>query len=155
MKNSVFGGPAWEWSDIRQQYYFHDFLKEQPDLNYRDPKVQENMMNVLKFWLDRGVDGFRIDAIIYLVENESFPDNPLSNISGIESDDYDYTLHVYNINQPETYSVVQNWTELFKTFGQQNHKKIFSTTEGYTDIDHQMEYYCNLLNTPIPIKAGE
>ena len=60
---SIFGGPAWEWDSERMQYYLHNFLKEQPDLNFHEPEVQDELLEVARFWLDRGVDGFRLDTI--------------------------------------------------------------------------------------------
>ena len=63
---SDFGGSAWEWDEITGQYYYHAFLKEQPDLNWRDPGVQAAMYDVMRFWFDRGVDGFRIDVLWHM-----------------------------------------------------------------------------------------
>ena len=60
---AVFGGSAWEWDEATGQYYYHAYLKEQPDLNWRNPEVREVMFDVLRFWLERGVDGFRVDAL--------------------------------------------------------------------------------------------
>jgi len=60
---SVFGGPAWTWDARRQQYYYHQFLREQPQLNVRHPAVQDALLDIVRFWLDRGVDGFRFDAL--------------------------------------------------------------------------------------------
>lgn len=60
---SVFSGPAWEWVEARKQFYLHQFVKEQPDLNFREPKVVAAMQNVLKFWMGKGIDGFRVDAM--------------------------------------------------------------------------------------------
>src|SRR6476659_9886225 len=73
---SEFGGSAWTWDESTQQYYYHAFLKEQPDLNWRNPEVRAAMLSVLRFWLERGVDGFRIDAIHHLIEAEHLKDNP-------------------------------------------------------------------------------
>jgi len=73
-----FGGSAWEWDAATGQYYYHAFLKEQPDLNWRNPDVRRAMLDVLRFWLDRGVDGFRVDAIHHLIEDEELRDNPLN-----------------------------------------------------------------------------
>ncbi|MGQ3178797.1 MAG: alpha-amylase family glycosyl hydrolase, partial [Blastomonas fulva] len=73
---SVFGGPAWTWDARRGQYYMHNFLKEQPQLNVHNPKVQQALLDVLGFWLDRGVDGFRIDVLWHLIKAADFPDNP-------------------------------------------------------------------------------
>src|SRR5947209_7288937 len=65
---SVFGGSAWEWDKATGQYYYHAFLKEQPDLNWRNPEVQNAMFNVMRFWLDKGVDGFRIDVMWHMIK---------------------------------------------------------------------------------------
>ncbi|MGB8645528.1 MAG: alpha-amylase family glycosyl hydrolase [Anaerolineae bacterium] len=73
---SHFGGPAWTYDDRTGQYYLHQFLKEQPELNYRNPAVLEAMSNVMRFWLDKGVDGFRVDVIYLLAKDELFRDNP-------------------------------------------------------------------------------
>ncbi len=66
---SVFGGPAWTWDARRGQYYLHNFLPEQPDLNVHNREVQDALLNVARFWLDRGVDGFRIDAINFAMHD--------------------------------------------------------------------------------------
>lgn len=60
---SVFAGSAWEWNKDREQFYLHQFVKEQPDLNFRNERVREEMKNVLKFWTNKGIDGFRVDAM--------------------------------------------------------------------------------------------
>ena len=73
---SNFGGSAWERDETTGQYYYHAFLKEQPDLNWRNPTVREAMYNVLRFWLGRGVDGFRVDVIWHLIKDDEFRDNP-------------------------------------------------------------------------------
>ena len=64
---SVFGGPAWEWEPQRRQYYLHNFLASQPDLNFHNPAVQQALLDSVRFWLDLGVDGLRLDAIPYPV----------------------------------------------------------------------------------------
>src|SRR5690349_19591622 len=73
---SEFGGSAWQFDEATGQYYYHAFLKEQPDLNWRNPAVVAAMHDVLRFWLRRGVDGFRLDAVWHLIEDERFRDNP-------------------------------------------------------------------------------
>jgi alpha-glucosidase len=73
---SEFGGPAWEFSPGRGQYYYHAFLKQQPDLNWRNPRVREAIYEVMRFWLRRGVDGFRIDVLWHLIKDDKFRDNP-------------------------------------------------------------------------------
>ena len=73
---STFGGTGWEWDAATGQFYYHAFLKQQPDLNWRNPEVRAAMFEVLRFWLDRGVDGFRIDVIWHLIKDAQFRDNP-------------------------------------------------------------------------------
>ena len=73
---SVFGGPAWAWDARRGQYFLHNFLAEQPDLNVHNPAVQDALLSCARFWLDRGVDGFRLDAINYLMHDPALRDNP-------------------------------------------------------------------------------
>ncbi len=73
---SDFGGPAWTWNAATGQYYYHAFLKEQPDLNWRNPELRAAMLDVLRFWFTRGVDGFRIDVLWHIVKHADFPDKP-------------------------------------------------------------------------------
>lgn len=79
---SVFGGPAWAWDARRGQYYLHNFLTEQPDLNVHNPEVQDALLACGRFWLDRGVDGFRIDAIDYAMHDPALTDNPPAPLNG-------------------------------------------------------------------------
>ena len=74
---SVFGGSAWEYVPERGQYYLHFFAKEQPDLNWENPKVRQEVYDILRFWLDKGIDGFRMDVISLLSKDQSFPDGPV------------------------------------------------------------------------------
>ena len=73
---SEFGGSAWEFDDATGQYYYHAFLAEQPDLNWRNPEVREAIYEVMRFWLRKGVDGFRVDVIWHLIKDAEFRDNP-------------------------------------------------------------------------------
>jgi len=75
---SRFGGSAWEWCEARRQYYYHSFLVEQPDLNWRNPQVRTAIAEVMRFWLDRGIDGFRVDASAVLIKDALMRDNPPS-----------------------------------------------------------------------------
>ena len=74
---SSFGGSAWEYAEERAQYYLHCFAKEQPDLNWENPKVRQEVYDILRFWLDKGIDGFRMDVISLLSKDQSFPDGPV------------------------------------------------------------------------------
>lgn len=94
---SVFGGPAWTWDARRGQYYLHNFLREQPDLNFHNPEVQAATLATAKFWLDRGVDGFRLDAINFTMHDPELRDNPPAPDTGTpRSRPFDFQQHVYN-----------------------------------------------------------
>ena len=73
---SNFGGSGWEWDELTNQYYYHSFLKEQPDLNWRNPEVRTAMYDALRFWLDKGVDGFRVDVMWLIIKDDQYRDNP-------------------------------------------------------------------------------
>ena len=75
---SEFGGSAWEFDAATSQYYYHAFLRKQPDLNWRNPEVRASIYDVIRFWLGRGVDGFRVDVIWHLIKDPQFPDNPIN-----------------------------------------------------------------------------
>jgi alpha-glucosidase len=75
---SIFGGPAWTWDEVRQQYYLHTFLKEQPDLNWDNPAVRREMQNVVRFWMELGVDGIRADAVRGLSKDPELGDDPIN-----------------------------------------------------------------------------
>lgn len=106
---SVFGGHAWEWEENTQQYYYHAFLKQQPDLNWRNPEVQEAMMNVMRFWLDKGVDGFRVDVMWHMIKDEQLRNNPTAPNSPFDQNDLIYEYHdpVYSTDQPEVHEIVR------------------------------------------------
>ena len=104
---SIFGGSAWEWSSERQQYYLHNFLKEQPDLNLHNPAVQQELLDVAQFWLDRGVDGFRLDTINFYFHDEQLRDNPAlapedrNDTIAPAVNPYNWQDHLYDKNRPE------------------------------------------------------
>ncbi|HVI99657.1 MAG TPA: alpha-glucosidase family protein [Sphingomonas sp.] len=93
---SVFGGSAWTYDSRRSQYYLHNFLGSQPDLNVHNPAVQDALLDVARFWLDRGVDGFRLDAINFAMHDPELRDNPPATDSGPRTRSFDYQRHVYN-----------------------------------------------------------
>ena len=104
---SIFGGSAWEWDGRREQYYLHNFLTSQPDLNFHCDAVQEALLDVARFWLKRGVDGFRLDTINFYFADKYLRDNPalpkaLRNNSIAPSvNPYNHQLHIFDKNQPE------------------------------------------------------
>ncbi len=107
---SAFLGSAWEWHQPTEQYYLHTFLKEQPDVNWRNPDLAEAMLNELRFWLDRGVDGFRLDVANYFVKDKLFRNNPFS-FNPISNQ-----VEKYNKNRPETHAVMRNLRQLVDSY---------------------------------------
>ena len=113
---SVFGGSAWEWDAATQQYYYHAFLKEQPDLNWRNPAVQQAMLGVMDFWLDKGVDGFRVDVIWHLGKDELFRDNPPNpDYQKGEAEEKRY-LRVYSEDQPIVHDYIADMRRLMDRY---------------------------------------
>lgn len=110
---SVFGGPAWHWDSRRCQYYLHNFLDSQPDLNFHNPDVVDALMDTLEFWLKRGVDGFRLDTANFFYHDAELKDNPpkeeiLEGSIGVRLDNpYAFQLHLYDKSQPENIPFLQ------------------------------------------------
>ncbi len=99
---SVFGGPAWAWDARRGQYYLHNFLAEQPDLNLHNPEVQDAILGVTRFWLDRGVDGFRLDALNFAMHDPELRDNPPAPDTGrVRTRPFDFQLKQFNQSHPD------------------------------------------------------
>jgi alpha-glucosidase len=103
---SQFGGSAWEFDAMSGQYYCHSFLKEQPDLNWRNPAVKDAMFDVLRFWLDRGVDGFRVDVMWLMIKDDQFRDNPPNPGYVPGNPSSQRLLSVFNSDRPEVHAVV-------------------------------------------------
>jgi glycosidase len=112
---SIFGGPAWEWDEQRGQYYYHMFVKEQPDLNWANPDVVKAMHDVLRFWLDRGIDGFRMDVVYLIAKYAGLPDNPLdpnADPTLPEGDIFSRQIHLYDGAQPEVHSYIREFRSI-------------------------------------------
>ncbi|GJG87107.1 alpha-amylase [Gemmatimonadetes bacterium T265] len=103
---SVFGGSAWTLDSASGQYYFHQFLREQPDLNWRNPAVRRAMYDVMRFWLDRGADGFRLDAFPHTIEDSLFRDNPVAKHPDTGHGDYDLLEPLYTTHRPENFAIL-------------------------------------------------
>ncbi|XP_052892698.1 maltase A1-like [Anopheles moucheti] len=138
---SVFHTPAWTLLPGQTQYYLHQFDKKQPDLNYRNPKVKEEMADMVRFWLDKGIDGFRIDAINHAYEDPQFRDERLIDPSGEliwENLDHEYTQ-----NLPECYDLIYDWRELFDTYKAADNVTRLMMTEAYASLEQTMLWYGN------------
>jgi glycosidase len=117
---SVFGGSAWELDPASGQYYLHSFLKEQPDLNWRNPQVQQAMYDVLRFWLDKGVDGFRIDVAHFIMKDPQLRDNPPNpqKEPSIHRSlgEYDSQIHLYDKGHPDAHQIYQQVRSLLDQY---------------------------------------
>jgi alpha-glucosidase len=113
---SVFGGPAWQWDARRGQYYLHNFLTEQPDLNVHNPEVQDALLGVARFWLDRGVDGFRIDAINFAMHDPELRDNPPAPPGGKRTRPFDFQQHIYNQSHPDIVKFLERLRSLTDSY---------------------------------------
>lgn len=120
---SVFGGPAWEWDGVRKQYYMHNFLASQPDLNFHNREVQDAVLDAVKFWLDRGVDGFRLDTVNYYFHDKELRDNPPhapdSDDAGLDAPDvnpYGMQSHLYDKTQPENIEFLKRFRALLDQY---------------------------------------
>jgi len=114
---SVFGMGAWEWDARRGQYYLHNFLREQPDLNLHNPEVQSAILDVTRFWLDRGVDGFRLDALNFGMHNRDLTDNPIeTDRKQTPTRPFDFQRHTNNMSQPEIVPFVERIRSVINDF---------------------------------------
>ncbi len=103
---SSFGGSAWQFDEVTGQYYYHAFMKEQPDLNWRNPWVRSAIFEAMRFWLDKGVDGFRVDVMWHLIKDKLYRDNPPNPLYVPGQSSYALFLPVFSANQPEVHEVV-------------------------------------------------
>lgn len=118
---SIFGGPAWEWDGVRMQYYMHSFLTSQPDLNLHNPEVQDALLRVIRFWLDRGVDGFRLDAVNHYFHDAKLRDNPPARARGDKgsvqaTNPYGFQEHLYDKSQPENLAFLRRLRALLADY---------------------------------------
>lgn len=133
---SNFGGSAWQWDETTRQFYYHAFLKEQPDLNWRNPEVQQAMLDVMRFWLDRGVDGFRVDVLWGIVKDEQFRDNPPNPDYHPSLPPHYQQLSTYSADRPEVHAIIQRMRALMD--GYQDRLMV---GEIYLPVDRLVTYY--------------
>ena len=133
---SVFGGSAWEWDEKTGQFYYHAFLKEQPDLNWRNPDVQKAMLDVMRFWLDKGVDGFRVDVMWHMIKDEQWRDNPPNPNYEPHMATYEKLLPVFSTDQQEVHGIVQSMRQVLDSY----HERMM-IGEIYLPIHKLVTYY--------------
>jgi alpha-glucosidase len=133
---SNFGGSAWEFDARTGQYYYHAFLKQQPDLNWRNPELRRAMHDVLRFWLDRGVDGFRVDVIWHIVKDEQFRDNPRNPAYKPGQNPTHEFLATYTSDQPEVHDVIAEMRRVIDSYPGR-----MMVGEVYLPVEKLVTYY--------------
>jgi alpha-glucosidase len=120
---SVFGGPAWTWEPRRRQYYLHNFLESQPDLNFHHEPVQAQMLEEVRFWAERGVDGFRLDACNFHFHDQKLRNNPVARSKKLElstvreGNPYGFQVHRYDKSRPENQAFLKRLRALLDQYG--------------------------------------
>ncbi len=133
---SVFGGGAWEWDPVTKQYFLHSYLKEQPDLNWRNPDVEAAMLDAMRFWLERGVKGFRIDSISHLIKDAEFRDNPVNPEFIPNRGPYHAYLPVHSMDLPECHEVIRRMRRVIDRY-----RDSIIIGEAYLALDRIVSYY--------------
>jgi alpha-glucosidase len=133
---SCFGGSAWQYDELTGQYYYHAFLPGQPDLNWRNPRVVEAMLGVLRFWLERGVDGFRVDVLWHLVKHADFPDNPVNPAWRAGMDPYQALVPLHTTDLPEVHGIVARMRQLLDEY-----RERVLIGEIYLPVERLVKYY--------------
>lgn len=148
---SAFGGPAWTWDETTQQYYFHQFDPSQPDLNWRNPEVKAAMLEVLRFWLERGVDGFRMDVIYMIWKHPDMPDQPVIPYApGRGEDDlFGRQEHIYAFNYEGIHEVMREIRAVLDSYGD-----IVSIGEIWLELPERMKYYGDNDELHLPFNFG-
>ena len=138
---SDFGGSAWQWDEATDQYYYHAFLKEQADLNWRNRAVRAAMYDAMRFWLDRGVDGFRIDVLWHLVKAAEFPDNPRNPAYRPGMGAMHRVLQRHSTDQPEVHEIAADMRAIADSYGTTAQGERLLVGEIYLPVDRLMDYY--------------
>ncbi|RXZ65859.1 alpha-amylase family glycosyl hydrolase [Pelagerythrobacter rhizovicinus] len=133
---SNFGGSAWTWDEATGQYFYHAFLEKQPDLNWRNPQVREAMYDVLRFWLDKGVDGFRIDVIWHLAKDTRFRDNPPNPAWEPDQPEIQRFQQRYSADQPYVHEIIAELREVVDRYVDR-----LLIGEIYLPLDRLVTYY--------------
>ncbi|WP_398464666.1 alpha-amylase family glycosyl hydrolase [Tardiphaga sp.] len=133
---SEFGGSAWQYDEASGQYYYHAFLDRQPDLNWRNPDVRDAIYEVMRFWMRRGVDGFRVDVIWHLIKDDQYRDNPVNPNYVAGRPPHETLITLYSADRPETQDVVAEMRQVIDEFEDR-----VLIGEVYLPIDRLVAYY--------------
>ena len=161
---SIFGGSAWAWDARREQYYLHNFLTSQPDLNFHEPAVQDALLDVARFWLERGVDGFRLDTINFYFHDRHLRDNPPLPKDQRNADTapavnpYNHQLHLFDKSQPENIAFLERLRAVMEPYNAAAVGEVGDSQRGleilgqYTDGDARMQMcYAFEFLAPVPL----
>jgi alpha-glucosidase len=137
---SVFGGSAWQWSAVTNQYFLHSFLAKQPDLNWDNPEVREAIKSIMRFWLDLGVDGFRVDAVDWLSKDRQLRDDPTdtSAINKVAGYDHESLRHTYSRDGPHLFSRLNEMAGVLDEYEDR-----FMITEAHPETEDKVSGYVN------------
>jgi len=138
---AVFGGRAWEWNPTRGQYYLHNFLASQPDLNFHNPAVQDAVLDVMRFWLERGIDGFRLDTVNYYFHDRKLRSNPPAELPEhlpYAVNPYDMQEHKYSKSQPENVDFLRRVRALLNDFP--NATSVGEVGDSHRAVELMAEY---------------
>ena len=135
---SVFGGSAWQFDTRRKQYYLHNFLTEQPDLNFHNPEVVDALLETMRFWLDRGVDGFRLDTVTFYVHDKELRDNPPSGWEHFPNNPYEAQDQIFSKSRPENIDVLRRMRALTDAY--EDRMMVGEVGEMGRQIDIMAEY---------------
>lgn len=133
---SQFGGSAWEYDAHTGQYYYHAFLAAQPDLNWRNPQVRRAIQDAMRFWLSRGVDGFRVDVVWHLIKDEHFRDNPPNPDYAEGKPPHHRLVPLYTSDRPEVHDAIEEMRRVVDEFGER-----VLIGEIYLPIERLVAYY--------------
>jgi len=133
---SNFGGAAWEWDALSGQYYYHAFHKAQPDVNWRNPEVRREMYDVMRFWFDRGVDGFRIDVLWHFIKDAEFRDNPPNPHWRPGMPPHAAVLQKFSTDQPEMVEIIRELRQVADAYPER-----VLIGEIYLPIERLVAYY--------------
>lgn len=150
---SVFGGSAWTWNEDRKQFYLHQFTGYMPDFNLTNPTLMKELTNVMKFWLDKGIDGFRLDAAKHFVEDDRFLDEPYASKEAAEAEvkQLKDLIHIYTFDQPQTFEVIRHIRDLLHEYSAADGRSriIFVEATPNGPGEQIKEEYYNVSHFPI------
>lgn len=155
---SVFGGPAWTLDKQTGQYYLHSFLPQQPDLNWRNPEVRTAMFESVRFWLERGVDGFRIDVAHHIMKDPGLRDNPLNSaVSGHmhkSMGGYDSQIHLYDNGHADVHEVYRDLRRLLDSYSAERPRVTIGEIHIFDPAEWASYYGANLDELHLPFNFG-